>query len=400
MSGVGTRAPTRPRLNSAAIRRINTAHVFHALREAPGISQRQIVATTGLDAATVSSIVTRLEAEGHVRRAPGRRSGQAGRPERALVIDADAGWLVGAGIEPGNISLIAAGLDGKPRGRLEMTAGTDMEAVTAALRDGVRQLLAECRAEPGRVHGIGIGIPGLIDARGHLVLAPNLGWRNLQLASLLRDAFDEPVHVDNDTKAAAKAEHLFGACRGIADFIFVYGNAGIGGGLHLGGRLYRGFDGLAGELGHMKIIPDGRACGCGARGCFEAYVSARAISARLQEAGRSLPDATAVARAAQAGDDVVRGVLDEAGAHLGLALANLVNIVNPRTLVLGGNLAVLADDLLPAARRALAVNGLPVMLEDAEILVSPLGAEAVPMGGVALAMEGFMPTPDGLARPI
>jgi predicted NBD/HSP70 family sugar kinase len=212
----------------------------------------------------------------------------------------------------------------------------------------------------------------------------------------LRAAFAVPVHADNDAKAAALAERVFGVARGMRDFVFIYGNAGIGGGLYLGGRLYRGCDGLAGELGHVKVALGGRACNCGGRGCLEAYVSERAIVARLREAGRELAGAKAIAAAAAAGDPAVLAVLDEAGGHLGVALANILNSLNPRAVVLGGNLAVLAEALLAGARRTLAADGLPVMLEDAAVLVSPFGTDAVPMGGAALALDGFQPLPQEL----
>ena len=386
----------RARLNSAAIRRVNTARVFHALRENPGSSQRALATLTGLDAATVSSIVTRLEVEGIFQRAAPQRSGHAGRPESRLTISQDAGLLIGAGLEPDGISLIAASLDGARRTRVDLPGTMDPATAVATLQHGVTELLVRCAMPVERLRGIGIGVPGLLDARGHLVLAPNLGWRDLPLTSMLRAAFMAPVQIDNDAKAAALAERIFGAVRGVADFIFVYGNAGIGGGLYLGGRLYRGCDGLAGELGHMKLVPDGALCGCGGRGCLEAYVSERAISARLRDAGHDLPDAALVAAAAASGDPVVLAVLEDAGRYLGMALANIVNMINPRAVVLGGNLATLAAYLVPSVRQVLAVNGLPVMLEDAEVLVSPLGAEAVPMGGVALALELFQPRDEAL----
>lgn len=389
----GAAAAAGPRLNSAAIRRLNTARIFHALREHPNSSQRALAGLTGLDAATVSAIVARLEGDGIVARSAPRRSGQAGRPESRLLIDPTAGLLVGAAIEPDAISLVAMGLDGGRRARLDLPGSTDPATALATLQRGVAEIAAGEAAPAGRLLHIGIGVPGLLDATGHLVLAPNLGWRDVGLVSMLRAAFAVPVQVDNDAKAAALAERIFGVARGMRDFVFIYGNAGIGGGLHLGGRLYRGCDGLAGELGHMKIVPGGRACGCGGLGCLEAYVSERAIAARLREAGRDLAGAKAIAAAAAAGDAPVLGVLQEAGLHLGLALANLVNVINPRAVVLGGNLAVLADALMPAARRTLAANGLPVMLEDATVLVSPFGTDAVPIGGAALALAAFQPIP-------
>jgi predicted NBD/HSP70 family sugar kinase len=311
------------------------------------------------------------------------------------MIAPDCGLLIGAGIDLDCISLVATGLDGHPRASLLLPGTTDAERAIATLQRGVAELRADYGGQQGRVLGIGIGVPGLMDAAGRLVLAPHLGWRDLPIVTRLRAAFQVPVYVDNDNKAAVLAEHIFGVARGIADFVFMYGHTGIGGGLYLGGRLYRGCNGMAGELGHMKIVPGGRGCVCGGRGCVEAYVSARAIGERLRETGRDLTE-KALTEAAAAGDPVVRTVLDEAGSYLGLTIANLVNIMNPRAVVVGGNLAALAAFMLPAARAVLVANSIDKMLDETQILTSTLGAESIAMGGVALALEGFLPLPQGL----
>ena len=179
------------RVNSAAIRRLNTARVFHALREHPNSSQRALGQITGLDAATVSSIVARLEVEGILQRSIARRSGQAGRPESLLSIGPEAGLLIGAGLEPDGICLIAAGLDGTRRIRLDLPGARDPAEAVAALQRGVTELLIRCAMPIARLRGIGIGVPGLLDSRGQLVLAPNLGWRDLPLAAMLRAAFGD-----------------------------------------------------------------------------------------------------------------------------------------------------------------------------------------------------------------
>jgi predicted NBD/HSP70 family sugar kinase len=383
------------RVNSALIRRINTARVFHAVRENADISQRRIVQLTGLDAATVSTIVAQLEAEDVLQRLPAAqpsaRARQPGRPEAALRIAPQSGWFVGAVLEVDAISLVLAGLDGGAQATLAVASGREPEAAIDGLRQGVDTLLAAQRVPLSAVRGIGICVPGLVDRTGSLVLAPNLGWRDLPVAEVLQARFPVPVHVGNDTKAAARAEYLFGACRGLADFVYIHGHSGIGGALHVQGRVYQGIDGLAGEIGHMKIVPDGRRCACGGLGCLEAYVSEPAILRALAAEGCELADAAAAADRARAGDARVLAVLREAGARLGVGLANLINIMNPQRVVLGGNLATLAEHLLPAARRSLAANVLPAMGRHAELLVSALGAGAVPMGGVALALEAFQP---------
>lgn len=383
-----------PRINSALIRRINTARVFHALRQHPGASQRSLCMLTHLDASTVSSIVTRLEAEGIVRRVGDRRSGQAGRPEGVLQIDRDGGVLIGAAIERECIRLIACGLDGERRGALTVEPGVTMEGALAHLQRGARALMDSLGVDFSQVRGIGVGQHGLIDRDGHLVLAPRLGWRDVPLGTLLRGLFPVPVYLENDTKAAALAEHLFGACRDVGDFVLVHGGSGIGGALYLEGALYHG-TGLAGELGHMKMVPGGRPCGCGGHGCLEAYISDQAIRAQLAGSGCVLPDTKAVAQAA-ATDSAARSVVAAAGSMLGVAIANLTNLLNPRRIVLAGTLAELSTYMLPAVRAALAENALVAMGEDVAILVSELGGNAVELGGVGLAMEGFLPLPSRL----
>lgn len=377
------------RVNSALIRRINTARLFHVLREHPGISQRRLGALAEVDAATVSIIVAKLEAAGIVRRAEARPSGRAGRPGAALRIAAEAGILVGVSMEPDVIRLIATELDGTRRAMVEVPGSLAIDAAIAALENGLTQTIAGLEAEGPAIRGIGIGLPGLVDPHGRLVFAPNLGWRDVALAEHLA-GLGVPVRVDNDSKAAALAEHLFGVCRGVRDFVYVNGHSGIGGGLHLMGELYRGENGFAGELGHMKIVPGGRPCGCGGRGCFEAYASERAIRADLAAAGRRFATLADIAAAADGGDPAVCAVLGEAGRHLGRGLANVINILSPRRVVLAGVLAVLAPYLLPPAREVIAGEALAAIWREAEIVVSGLGEDAVAMGGIALAMQDFL----------
>jgi predicted NBD/HSP70 family sugar kinase len=225
------------------------------------------------------------------------------------------------------------------------------------------------------------------------VLAPNLGWRDVPIRAMLEDLFGCPVEVDNDTKAAAIAERLFGMCRRTDDFIYVTGDSGVGGALFLGGRLYRGAGGFAGEIGHTKVAPGGNLCGCGRRGCLETYVSEAAILRRLAEQGIEAADIGVVAALADQGHGRVLDLLGEAGRHLGFALSNLVNILNPQLIVLGGNLAVVGSWIMPGLEQALAQQALAPLAAEVSIRVSPLGEDAVPMGGIALALDGFLAPP-------
>lgn len=384
-------------VNSAAIRRLNRARVFHALRDHPRCAQRDLARLTGLDKATTSAVVTQLVEEGLVERTEVARPRRVGRPETALAIAPAAGLLVGARLEPGTIRIVTATLAGEPVEHAQIPGSRDIPDAVRRLRDGVdRAVRASGGAGGGGlrpVRGVGVGVPALMDRGGRLELAPNLGWRDAPIGALLQAAFDVPVHVDNDSKAAALAERLFGAGRGLDDFVCVAAHSGVGCGLFLGGRPYRGAQGFAGEFGHIAIVPGGRPCGCGKRGCLEAYASEPAILAQAAERGRPLDDLWAAAEAAGAGDAVLLGLLEEVGGRLGHALSVLVNLTNPQAVILGGNLCVVAPFIRPAIDRALAEHALEPLRRSLRVEVSPFGADAVPMGGVALALEGFLGAP-------
>ena len=223
----------------------------------------------------------------------------------------------------------------------------------------VRGSIAE--VGPDRVAGVGIGAPGPLDRRSGTVLeTPNLGWRNVPLRDMVSRELGLPAVLDNDANCAAFGEWWLGAGRGSDRLIGLTLGTGIGGGVILGGEVYHGASDAAGEVGHMCVDFDGRLCACGSRGCVEAYASGPAIAARAVEGiangarsilaahARSDPDAVtaeAVCNAAAAGDDYAARILDEAARILAAAVANLVNLLNPDVIVIGGGVAA-AGDLL------------------------------------------------------
>lgn len=385
------------RVNTALIRQLNLARVFHALRLRPGASQRELADATGIDRATVSAVVAQLERDGLIERSTKSIEGRVGRPEIALCISEDAGLLVGARMEPAAVRLMAASPAGTPVRTLQVAGSTDPDVAIEQLITGVETLVAECGRSLDAVLGIGVGVPALMDSSGRLAFAPNLGWRDVEIRKPLEDRWSAPIYVDNDTKAGGLAEKLFGSCQEVDDFVFIAGHSGVGAALYLDGRLYRGASGYAGELGHVKIRPGGRACACGGAGCLEAYLSESALLARLAERGATFGDLRAVSAAAEAEDPAVIDVLAESGAMLGEAASDLVNLLNPARIVLGGNMAVVAPFMVAGMERVLAERSLAAPRSACEVVLSPLGIESVTMGGVALAMEGFLSLPGWLA---
>ncbi len=384
----------KPRVNSALIRRINTIRILHCLRENPGISQSRLGDMVGLDKATVSIIVTQLIADNVLERRMGTPSRRVGRPETALSISRNAGLLAGIRLEPDNIRIVLATLAGQVLGYRQMPGSRNVEQAIAAVRDGIHALVAQEADPDERIRGVGVGVPGLVRSDGMLVMAPNLGWHNVPIQKLLSETLRYPVVVDNDTKAAATAERLFGSCRTISDYIYLAGHSGIGGALILDGRIRRGTSGYAGELGHIMVETNGRLCGCGKHGCLEAYASASAILRILKERGRTVAHIRDVALLARDGDPVVCDVLDSVGHFMGLALAGLVDSIDPGTVVLGGTLAIVGEHLLPSLKKTLEKHTLPPIFSETSVMISPIGEDSVPMGGIALALEGVFTLPN------
>jgi predicted NBD/HSP70 family sugar kinase len=378
--------PSGRGVNSAWVRRVNAVLLMQALRRHPGSSQRELAVLTGLDKATVSAVTSQLVEAGLVARCTASAGvRRLGRPAVALAIPRAAGFVLGVRLEPDGIEVVAADLGGQIVDREERPGSKSPREGMRSLEQAVTKLRQ--RLAPVPLKAIGIGVPGLIDRKGHLIFGPNLGWREVPLPDIAAALLPAPVLIDNDTNAAAIAEREFGSCAGVDDFIYVSGHSGVGGAIFVAGRLYRGAEGLAGEFGHIRIVPGGRACACGGQGCLETYASVPGLIESLAERGAPADDLTEVAMRAEAGDPLVLALLVETGDMMGRALAGSVNALNPSHLVLGGNVAVVAPWMLTALRNALARAAMEQLAARLNIELSPLGSDAVPMGGVALALQ-------------
>ncbi len=311
------------------------------------------------------------------------------RPPATLVSS-----LPAIGVDVGGTKL-AAGLVGKAgdlRARSERpTPVSSQEALLAALDEVVEELLAQ-----GPVAAIGLGIPSTIDQRtGQVVASVHIPLGGLDLRTRVRERFGIPVAVDNDGNAAALAEWAIGAGRGSQHMIMITLGTGIGGGLILGGRPYRGAVGAGAELGHMVIQVDGPPCegSCRGRGHFEALASGRAANARAHELG--LADAHALVEAAAAGDKPARDALTQLGRMLGAGLGGLVNIFNPELIVIGGGFGAAGDLLFDPAREALAREALAPGRDVVRIVPAALGPRAGLVGAGLIAFEMLEGAADG-----
>ncbi|MCX8053025.1 MAG: ROK family protein [Armatimonadetes bacterium] len=253
-----------------------------------------------------------------------------------------------------------------------------------------------------KVDAIGIGCGGPLDRRSGIIhVVPNLpGWQGICLTHEFGNEFDVPAYLENDANAAAMGEHFFGAGKGVDDFVFLIVGTGIGGGIIANGKIYRGYGENAGEIGHHKIRPEGPPCPCGDRGCLESLASGTSIARIARDRLASKPKtvlwdwiaspgevtAEMVARAARKGDEFASRVWFECMENLGIGVANVVNIFNPRLVIIGGGVTKAGDMLFEPVRKVVRERAMPELAKDVEIVPAANGELMGLMGAFAVAL--------------
>lgn len=292
-------------------------------------------------------------------------------------------------------------------------AGEGIQAVEQRLLDTIRAVMPS-RAED--VTAIGIGAPGPLNPRTGILVAPaNLPLKNYPMKDVVEREFGRPVFVGNDANVAGLAEWKFGAARGIDDVLYLTISTGIGSGMIVGGRMLVGREGLAAEAGHIVVLPEGPACGCGLRGHLEAMANGRAIARAAQErvrsgadsrllelAGGKVEDITAitVGQAAAQGDPAAIEVLREAGTWIGRAVADLLHLFNPGIVIIGGGISKTGELLLEPLRQAMRRQCLsPAYWQDVPVVQAALGDDVGLLGALALALEETHATTANLSLP-
>ncbi len=386
-------------MDRSFLRRFHASTIFHRIRVQPDISQREIIERTHFDKSTVSSIVNEFIEHGLVeRRAKAAASGR-GRPTEGLVISPSSGLLVGVEVEADELIYVVCGLDGAVLAEQVLPFDGRLDGVEVAIAEGVDAVVGMAKSD-ARVLGIGVSLPGLVDNNGKLVHVPVLGWRDVDILERLSARCSAPVYVGNDGKAAAMAEHMFGACIDRDNFIYLFSGSGVGGALFLDGTVYKGFGGLAGELGHVKIVPQGRFCTCGASGCLAAYLTEPALIDEISRLGTVTPKSfDHIIELAEAGDPIVLNVLEHAGDVLGSAISSLINIFNPPLVLLGGDLTAARPYLSGAVDKALRRLAHPAMYTPQIVRFAEPGIGGPRLGGIALALDGVTDVADSQVLP-
>src|SRR4051812_34069336 len=315
---------------------------MQALLRNPGSSRNDGARLTGLSRPGVAAVVDGLERAGRVHRRAqrdGERPRPAGRPPMYVSLAPDAAFAVGLDFGHTHIRAGVCDLSGAPIADAFSPAEVD-HAPGASLdlaRELVQDALREAKVERDHVIGVGMGLAAPIDSATRTVYAEGIlpSWGGISPADEMESRLGLPVQIENDANVGALGEHMFGAGRGVDDMVYVRLSAGIGLGLILGGRPYRGKCGVAGELGHITSVEDGRICRCGNRGCLETVASPIAVAGLLEYSRGEPVSVQRLLELIRAGDRGACRAAADAGAAVGSAVAAVVNVLNPELVVIG-----------------------------------------------------------------
>jgi predicted NBD/HSP70 family sugar kinase len=381
------------------VREVNLSHTINLIHQTGSISRAAIARDTGLSATTISSLVNVLLESGLVHES-GTGQSSGGRPPILVEFDYSFRFLLGVDMGKTHLTVVLMNLAGQVAARRSRQydvannpAGT-FEAILALVED----TLADAGQPLANVLGMGIGVAAPLEGerldRPSSLILPR--WDGFNLIDALQSVLFMPIYIENDANAGAIAEKWWGKGADYDNFVYIKLSTGVGSGLITGGAIYRGDGGTAGEIGHTTIDLNGPPCRCGKRGCLESYVGASALVARVAQMRRETdPEAPradletiqTIIAAAHAGDVQCREVLEGAGGYIGVGIANLLNLLNPGLIVLGGELTAAGDIILDAVLSSVRERAMPKAAQEAEICLSGVGDDVVAIGAATVVLQ-------------
>lgn len=375
------------------VKQINKSIVFNTIKMKGPVSRAQVSKKTGLNKATVSTMVSELIDESFIHEiGAGKSSG--GRKPVMLYFNHHAGYAVGIDVGVNYILGILTDLNGniikKTAGKLKKI---DIDYVASQIFSCIETLIKQAPSSPYGIVGIGIGVPGQVGQDDQILFAPNLKWRNVCLKQMIERKFRIPAKIDNEANAGSHGEQLYGAGKNISNLVYVSIGVGIGTGIFINNQLYKGATGTSGEMGHFTIDFNGKKCSCGNRGCWELYASESAL---LQEASQQNlldenddADLDFLFREAQKGNSHVLQLLNTLGENIGLGLINIINTFNPEVIIIGNRIAQFKNWIKNPVERTLEER-LPIYHQsNTDIRFSMLGDYSTALGASSFAISSF-----------
>lgn len=381
--------------SSADVRSQNSGLLLRMLWQERQLTRVEIAKRTGLSHSTVSAIVGDLERAGLVQTL-GALASRAGRRPQLIGFRDDSCALLGIELGARHVSVVLTDLRARVLAFEERRhpVRADPEGTLALVGRLIDAILGKERFPLRKLLGIGVAVPSPVDSRtpGQLSELIFPAWRAVDVREHLAARYRVPVFVDNDANLGALAERWWGLGTGQSELAYIKVGAGVGAGFILNGELYRGRSGQAGEVGHVPIDSEGPPCVCGNRGCLTTFIGSEELSARAQQlfASATPPPLSEIVRLARAGDLGARGLIEDAGARLGIVIGTLINTLDVQLVVIGGEIASVGDMLLDAVRHALRKRALPSALAQTRVMSSNLGPRAIALGAATLLLSAAL----------
>lgn len=393
------------------MKQLNLSIVLQIIRKNKSISRADIASISGLTPASVTNITRDLMKINFIKEA-GFGESKGGRPPVMLELNPDAGYIIGINLGPGVIEGIITNLNAKILNEKsliikDIKKGNVIEKLYKVIED----MIESSEIKKNKIIGIGMAVHGVVNSKtGISEFAPYYHWKKVPIKKLVEDKFGYPVAIDNDVRAMALGESWFGISKNISNFVTINISNGIGSGIMIGNKLYNGVDFSAGEIGHLVVDADGPKCSCGNYGCLESVASNISIVKKAkkllkQGAKTSLIDFSngdleainikVICEAANKGDKISISILDEVGRYIGIAISNIVNILNPKQVVIVGDLMEAQDIVIRSIKSTVKNLALELPARNIKILPSRLGKDAATIGGITLILselfrgEGF-----------
>ncbi|WP_337019808.1 ROK family transcriptional regulator [Oceanobacillus massiliensis] len=381
--------------NQHVVKKENKSLVLEKIMENSPISRAAIANLTGLNKGTVSSLVNELLDEHFITESgPGKSNG--GRRPVILEFNQLAGYSIGIDLGVNYILGVLTDLKGNICHEETVTINElNFEEIIKEIINIIDSLTKSAPSSAYGIVGIGVGVPGVVNKEGKILLAPNLDWRNVELKELLEKQFHVPVLIENEANAGAYGERKFGVGKDYNNIIYVSVGIGIGVGLILNGELYKGNNGFSGEFGHMTIELDGPKCRCGNVGCWELYASEKALLENAKRNEVKLPKNEAISldsliALAKDGDAATGRLLEDIGKYLGVGLNNIINIFNPEQVIIGNRMAAAEYWLKEPLDNWIYDQTLWFSQKDLQIDFSALRTHSTALGVAAFSVEKFL----------
>lgn len=380
--------------NQHVVKKGNKSLVLETIINTSPISRAKIANLTGLNKGTVSSLVGELLEEKLINESgPGKSSG--GRRPVILHFNEQAGYSIGIDLGVNYILGILTDLQGNIRHESTVRF-TDLsyEEIKIKLFETIDYLIQHSPASPYGIVGIGIGVPGTVSKDGEILLAPNLAWKNVHIKTIIQEKYDIPVIIENEANAGAHGEKRFGAGKDFDNIVYISVGMGIGVGLILNGKIYKGNNGFSGELGHMTIEVNGAECRCGNKGCWELYASEQALIKNAQQLGITLsPDEEilfeVLQQHAENGEKEIIDLFEQVGEYLGVGINNIINIFNPQQVIIGNRIASAERWIQEPLNKRIINQTLWFQQKDLQVNFSELSTHSAALGVAAYAIEAF-----------